>query len=180
MARIFVDMDEVLADSSAKLADMFEAEFGLDVRQQVWEQGCKVYDLAPEGLRTYVRDYLHRPGFFADLAVFENAQAVLKRLNEVHEVYICSAAVEFPQCLVDKMNWLQTHFPFLSYKQVIFCGGRKKFLLGDYLIDDHLSNISSFEGTGLLFHASHNKHDTRFVRMQDWKGVEEYFFGELG
>ncbi len=171
-------MDEVMADSSTRLADMYQAEFGIDLHQQVWDNGCKVYDLALDGLRTYVRNYLHQPGFFASLKIFDDAARVVERLNDQHEVFICSAALEFPLSLVEKIQWLQKYLPFITHKQIIFCGGRKRFLDGDYIIDDHINNLEAFKGTGLLYHASHNIHETRFTRLHNWLDIEQYFFGQ--
>jgi 5'-nucleotidase len=178
MARIYIDMDEVMADSSGKLASMYQQEFGIDLTDALLKTEGKVYDLALSGLRTYVRDYLHRPDFFADLAVLPDAQRVVERLNEHHEVLICSAAVEFPLSMVDKLNWLKQYFPFLSYKQVVFCGRKKNFLIGDFIIDDHIDNVDGFQGTGLLFTASHNRSETRFERVNNWLEVEQYFFAK--
>ena len=45
------------------------------------------------------------------------------------------------------------------------------------MIDDHIYNLLSFSGKGLLFNAYHNINEQEFERMNDWKDVEKYFFG---
>lgn len=51
----------------------------------------------------------------------------LKYLNDNYNVLIVSAATEFSVGLVDKIYWLEKHFPFISKKQIILCG--EKYLL---------------------------------------------------
>ena len=167
---IAIDMDEVLADVTPKLLNLYEAEFGYRPKETDY-QGRKIYE-TPEAYK--LRDNLHNKGFFRDLPVMENSQAVVKELHERYTIYIITASTEFKYSMLDKHEWLQEHFPFISWKNYIFCG-RKSFLKADYLIDDKASNLIPFEGKGLLYSAAHNVYEDRFTRVNNWLEVKAFF-----
>lgn len=170
MKRILIDMDEVIAEVYPKFLDIYEQEFGRRPEQaEFW--GKKIYDM-PGAER--IREYLHHPGFFADLPVIQDSQDVIRELLDNYEVFINSAAMEFRHSLQEKYDWLQMHFPFIPFKNVIFCGD-KRALRGDYMIDDHTKNLRSFQGTPLLFTASHNAFETEFIRVNSWQEVRTFF-----
>jgi 5'(3')-deoxyribonucleotidase len=69
--------------------------------------------------------------------------------------------LEFPLGLPEKHEWLAEHFPFISWKQIVFCGS-KAVAQGDIMIDDHYKNLDHFEGHSILFTQPHNKgHDDK-------------------
>ena len=163
-------MDEVIADVYPKFYAIFEREFG---RRPAPEEfyGKKIYDL-PEAGR--IRDYLHEPGFFRDLPLMPHGQEVIRELSEHYEIFINSAAMEFRHSLSDKYDWLQEHFSFIPWRNIIFCGD-KRALQGDFMIDDHVKNLRHFKGTPLLFSASHNMLETDYIRVDHWIAVRRYF-----
>ncbi len=170
MKRILIDMDEVIAEVYPKFLDIYEKEFGRRPEQaEFW--GKKIYDM-PGAER--IREYLHHRGFFADLPVIQGSQEVIRELMEDYEVFINSAAMEFRYSLQEKYDWLEMHFPFIPFRNVIFCGD-KRALRGDYMIDDHARNLRTFQGTPLLFTASHNAFETDFIRMNNWEEVRNFF-----
>ena len=73
----------------------------------------------------------------------------LKYLNDKYNVLIVSSATEFPGSLIEKQEWLNEHFPFITWQQMIFCG-RKDSIKGDIMIDDHPKNLSFFSGVKVL------------------------------
>ncbi|PHN08097.1 5'(3')-deoxyribonucleotidase [Flavilitoribacter nigricans DSM 23189 = NBRC 102662] len=169
--RIAIDMDEVMADIEPKFQKIYEREFGEKItRDDYW--GQKIYETRDE--TRYIRDFLHDKGFFRDLEVMPDSQEVIRELMEDHEIFITTAAMEFRSSFEDKYDWLQEHFPFLHWKNFVFCGD-KSIIRADYMIDDHVRNLESFQGTGLLFTASHNIHEDRFTRVDNWQQVREYF-----
>ena len=89
-------------------------------------------------------------------------------------VYIVSAAMEFPLSLYEKKQWLEEHFPFISWKNIVFCGD-KRIIKTDYLIDDHLKNLDHFSGIPLMFTAKHNIHHNHHQRMNNWEEILKYF-----
>lgn len=120
------------------------------------------------------RSFVFQPGFFETLPVMPDSQHVVKQLNDQYEIFIVSAAMEFPQSLGEKYAWLQNHFPFLHWRQFVLCGS-KSIIKADYMIDDHLKNLDFFDGKGLLFSAPHNLRIEGYHRLNNWKEVAEYF-----
>ena len=167
-------MDEVIADVLPKFLDLFEAKFGRrPTKEEYW--GRKIYQL--EGGND-LRDAIFGKGFFLDLPVIAGSQEGVKWLMQHYDVYISTAAMEFRNSFEDKYDWLQQHFPFIPWKQVIFLGD-KSILGADYMIDDHAFNLETFSGKGVLFTAYHNIHETRFTRANNWDEVIQYFEEEL-
>lgn len=168
--RILVDMDEVLADVYPKFEAIYTQQTGMPIQKSdYW--GQKLYNLP--GMNK-LREVLHDPGFFADLPVMEGAQEVMRQLNERYEVFIVSAAMEFRNSMPEKRDWMQEHFPFIHWKHIVFCG-HKYFIKADFMIDDHVYNLEAFEGKGLLFTATHNIHEERFDRVDNWQEVLAFF-----
>ena len=107
------------------------------------------------------------------MQVNAHSQEVMDALNKKYEVFIVSSAMEFPNSLPEKLEWLNEHFPFLHWKQFVFCG-RKSVVHGDYMIDDLPHNLETFNGEKLLFTAPHNMQFNHFTRVTGWKEVGAY------
>jgi 5'-nucleotidase len=168
MKRILVDMDGVLADVYHRFLDLHEKESGvrLDLKSII---GLKEAEAFPNLL-----NWVNTPGFFRGMPLMTNSQRVLKRLNENYEVIVTSMATEFPISLTDKQLWLEEHYPFISWKQLVFCG-RKELINGDLMIDDHFKNLDNFSGETLLFTQPHNMNvtETRHTRVGSWTEIEK-------
>lgn len=159
-------MDGVIADVYSQFMDMEEKEFGY--RQPVEDLvGKKEEEAFKNGLK-----YVTSEGFFSNAPVIEGAIEALKLLNEHYELYIVSAAMEFPKSLPEKYSWLQQHFPFLSWHQFVFCGS-KAVVQGDIMVDDHFKNLDYFKGQRLLFTQPHNtgQDDRGHTRVSSWKEI---------
>lgn len=167
---IALDMDEVIANVEPKFLDLYEETYGRRLtKADYW--GKKIYQI--DGALE-IRDRLFEKGFFRDLEVMPGSQEGVKELMKDYHVYITTAAQEFRNCLEDKYDWLQEHFPFIHWKNYIFCGD--KSVLGmDYMIDDHPHNLATFKRHGVLFTASHNIHEDRFTRVNNWTEVVDFF-----
>lgn len=171
--RIAVDMDEVLADSIARFQEWYGLEFHLPLtREQL--RGKNVHEAVAPEHRAALRGYPNRPGFFKDLPLMPDSQRVLRELAERHDVFIATAAMEFPNSFLDKYRWLQQHFAFIPWRNYVFCGD-KSILNADYLIDDNAYNFDGFRGEGILFDAPHNVLETRYRRVHTWLEVSELF-----
>ena len=170
---IAIDMDGVLANNMAHYLAYHFNETGILITEEEI-QGKPEAECFEDPKAVY--RYLEKSDFFRTLPLNPSAQDVVKRLNDNFNIYIVSAAMEFPWSLVEKFEWLKEYFPFLTWHQVVFCGD-KSIIKADYMIDDHIYNLRSFSGKGLLFNAYHNINEQGFERMNDWKDVEKYFFG---
>ena len=100
---------------------------------------------------------------------------IVKELSEKHEVFIVSAATEFPNSLKEKYDWMKEYFPFISWRNFVLCGD-KSIVSGDIMIDDHEKNLIHFNGEKILYDAQHNKLVKGYLRLNNWIEIHNYFF----
>ncbi len=165
---ILVDMDGVLADVYTRFFEIYEKETGCRL---------KINDIAgrlEEEAFGDQRKWVETPGFFRDLPVISGSQNALRKINEYHNVIIVSLATEFPASLTDKQLWLQDHFPFIGWKQTVFCGD-KNIIKADLMIDDHPKNLDNFNGETIMFTQPHNIFisSSRHRRVNSWAEIEQ-------
>lgn len=172
MERIILDMDEVMADTMGAMFAWYKKNFNLPIEYEnmkgAWMLGI------PDQHRELVRERLFSKGFFRHLPVMEDCIDVVNELNKKYEVFIVSAATEFPNSLKDKLEWLDEHFPFLSWRQVVFCGD-KRMITGDFMVDDHTRNLIHFKGKPYLYSTILNKDETGYERVNNWKEIAGKF-----
>ena len=166
---IAIDMDGVLADVEAQFLNWYERDYGIKMKREELLGKSEDTAFPEEGV---VRKFAHTAGFFLDVPVMEGAVEAVKSLSERFDIYIVSAAMEFPKSLPEKLEWLKKNFPFIGWKQIIFCGD-KSIISTDYMIDDHIKNLDYFKGKTILFHAFHNVGYNHHVRVKDWGEVVE-------
>jgi len=176
MQRIAIDMDGVLADVYHQFFKMDEADFG---RRRPMEEvaGKPERDGFP-----HIMQYVHTKDFFRTAPLIEGCVPVMEELNKKYELYIVSAAMEFPKSLEEKLEWMNRHFPFISWQQIVFCGS-KQIVQADIMIDDHFRNLDSFKGnTSLLFTQPHNvKANTgRHQRVNNWEDISKLLLPNSG
>src|ERR1700730_13701897 len=171
---IAVDMAGLRADALGELIRRYNREFSetLTVRD-MW--GSWMVEALPPSRQDRVMAYLQQDDFFDDLAVMPDSQRVLERLSRRFEIFVATAAMEFPKSFGPKYRWLQRHFPFLSPSHYVFCGD-KSILHADYLIDDMPRHFDRFQGTGILFTAAHNAQLPAPLGGNTWMEMEELFF----
>lgn len=170
--RIAIDMDEVIADTFAKELKVYNQLFKTDYRKEDLA-GKELIDLVPEH-EAVICGLLNEADFFADLDVMPDAQRVVKKLHATYEVFITSAAMEFPSSFSAKFSWTRENFPFIPAKNMVFCGD-KSIIHADYMIDDNLRNFQNFCGKGLLFTAPHNCMLDYPNRVNNWLEIEKFF-----
>jgi 5'-nucleotidase len=164
--RLIIDMDGVIADIYAQYARFEASESGI-------KRSCEDLKGKSESeVFRNLREYLFTRGFFRDAPVIPGSIPALKELNAQYDLFVVSSATEFPQSLQEKYDWLQEHFPFLSWKQMVFCGS-KAIIHGDIMIDDHFKNLDSFSGRTILFTQPHNDGlpEKNHVRVHSWQEV---------
>lgn len=168
---IFVDMDEVLADTYGKHIELYNLEHQQELCVSKIASG-EVWQNVPELHQDSIRQHAMQPGFFRDLTPIKDSILVMEALAKKHEVYIATAATQFPNSLKEKSDWLDEHMPFISWQYRIMCG--HKFILnGDLLIDDRTYNLERFQGDTLLFSSPHNVHATGYTRVSSWLDIAE-------
>lgn len=172
MKRIAIDMDEVITHFSASCLALFNEEFNTDYTTENL-LGKKLVELDTR-FGEKVGHYLSNESFFLDLKVVKDSQEVIRELSKHYEIYIVTAAMEFPSSLAPKYQWLKQHFSFLNEQNFVFCGD-KSIVHADYLIDDTPSHLDTFTGQGILFTAPHNRDVTGYKRLNNWQEAADYF-----
>jgi 5'-nucleotidase len=172
MERLIVDMDDVMADATGQFIDYYEKEFGLRIDRAILN-GKGEGEGFPAN-HDKIAQFPYRDNFFRTMSVNESCREVMEKLNKKYQVFVVSAAMEFPKSLTEKLEWIQEHFPFLNWRQIVFCGS-KTVVHGDYMIDDLVYNLEHFNGEKFLFSAPHNIHLNHFKRLNNWKEVGERF-----
>jgi 5'(3')-deoxyribonucleotidase len=168
--RLAIDMDEVLADTIDKFITLYKQRHQLEIALDAMH-GKEFKDLLPAELYGTNRTYINELGFFRDIPVMPGSQKVVKQLCEKYDVFIVSAATEFKNSLIDKMDWLEEHFPFISWTNIIFCG--RKIIDVDIFIDDRIRNFADFEGRKLLYTSPHNVLINDYERVNNWQEVAQ-------
>jgi 5'-nucleotidase len=168
MKRISVDMDGVMADVYRQFISMHADEFGRILTPGDLN-GFPEMEVFPNAWK-----YVNSPGFFRNAPVIEGSQLVLKALNDHYKIFIVSAAMEFPNSLVEKRSWLTEYFPFITWQQIVFCGS-KEIINADIMIDDHFKNLDYFTGDTFLFTQPHNvfADPGRHQRIYSWKEISD-------
>lgn len=168
MERIVVDMDGVIANTTEQFFLYDERDFG---RRRTMEEIIG----KPEGVAfPKGREYVRRKDFFRTAPVMEESQTVLSELNKRYEIFVVSAATEFPQSLSEKYEWLAEHFPFITWQQIVFCGS-KTIIEADMMIDDHFKNLDHFKGSTILYSQPHNllQNPGRHKRVESWSAIAD-------
>ena len=168
MERIAVDMDGVIADISEQFFLYDEKDFGI-------RRALKDITGKPESMAfPKCREYVFTKGFFRTAPVMKESQDILSQLNKQYEIFIVSAATEFPHSLSEKYEWLNEHFPFITWQQMVFCGA-KTIIEADMMIDDHFKNLDHFKRTTFLFSQPHNflQDAGRHRRVNSWKEIAD-------
>jgi 5'(3')-deoxyribonucleotidase len=173
MKRIAIDMDEVLADTLAEHIARYNRDHDEAVTKADLE-GKWLWEIVSADRQERLEGYLRSEDFFEDLEVMPDSQRVVKKLAQRYEVFIATAAMEFPNSFGPKFRWLRRHFSFLPPTHFVFCGD-KGILKADYLIDDQPLHFRRFSGEGIIFSAPHNLQITGYRRVIDWKQVEQLF-----
>ncbi len=173
MKRLAIDMDNVMADITAALLDSHEAETGIRL-SEADINGKSEWAAFPD-----LRKRLNAAHYFLNLPVIADSQRVIQQLMTKYDVFIVSAATEFPLSLTDKMYWLDKYFPFIGWQRVCLCGS-KTIIKADILIDDHFKNLDYFDGKTFLYTAHHNvfADNGRHQRVNSWLEIEEILMND--
>jgi 5'(3')-deoxyribonucleotidase/uncharacterized protein with PQ loop repeat len=170
--RIAIDMDEVMADALGEHLRRYNRAFGVEVTADDLH-GRSLERAVPPDRVPAVAAMLDA-SFFDCLEVMPGCEAVVRELNDRHEIVIATAAMDVPCSFGAKYRWLRRHFPFIPPGNFVFCGD-KAVVDADYLIDDSPRHFARFKGRPILFSAPHNAHETGYVRVRHWEDVGRFF-----
>lgn len=166
-------MDEVIADANIRFVEWYKRDFNIEFTEE--ELNSKKFaDLVQPDHREFLREYAFHDDFFKNLNIIPGAQEVIKELYDKYEIFITTAAMEFPNSFLPKLQWLGEYFPYISWTNIVFCGD-KSIINADYLIDDNVYHFRRFIGQGVLFSAPHNINEEWATRVNSWQEVREMF-----
>jgi 5'-nucleotidase len=167
MKKIALDMDGVLADEFGQFSQFYEKEKGIRITIEE-ARGKRLSEAFPGA-----GNYIQTPGFFRTAPVITGSREVVEKLCGAYDLYIVSAAVEYPHSLTEKLEWLKEHFPFIAWQKIVFCGS-KNIIGADIMIDDNFKNLDPFAGQTILFNQPHNHFADagRHHRVTHWHEIE--------
>ncbi len=115
--------------------------------------------------------YLSEPGFYRDLQPLPHAIEVLKRLALEYTIFIVTTSPK--NALIDKVEWVEEHLPFIGSSQIIFTH-HKAQVKGDLLFDDAPHNLISFQKSGGIAVAMDYPYNQKVNcnRVSDWLEFE--------
>jgi 5'(3')-deoxyribonucleotidase/uncharacterized protein with PQ loop repeat len=176
--RIAVDMDEVIADSFSKHLRHYNEQTGENLtHEMVTLNGLK--PLIPDQHKETFSRVPFADNFFGDLEIIDGSRAALEKLNQQHDIFITSAAMDVPTSFDAKYKWLEQHFPFIPPSRIVFCGD-KLIINADILIDDRSRHFKKFRGIGILFTAPHNVKEAAPLRANNWDEVLQIIANHSG
>ena len=170
--RLAIDMDEVMADTHYALARWQAENHGYCFTDDQLEGGSLRSLISPAHAKA-MHLFLHKGEVFRNFAVMPGAQDAIKRLMERFDVFIVTAAMEYPASCGFKFAWLAEHFPFIPPLNIVFCGD-KSIIAADLLVDDTERHFGRFSGQGVLFAAPHNKSSSWPVKVNGWEEALVY------
>lgn len=164
--QILVDMDGVLADIYTQFITLEYKRSGKKLRLE------EMYGKAEDLVFPSFKEDVNSVGFFRTAPLISDSVEGIKYLNDKYNVLTVSSATEFPNSLNEKRAWLAEFYPFISWRQMIFCGN-KEHIKGDIMIDDHPKNLHHFSGRKILFTQPHNAdmNVAEFERVSSWKEI---------
>lgn len=105
--------------------------------------------------------------FFANVAPMPGAAEAVAALSERHEVFVATAAMEYPASCAHKVAWMARHLPMVDPLNLVLCGD-KSIVAADVLIDDSPRHFDGFAGAGVCFTALHNMGAEVAWRLDRW------------
>lgn len=106
--------------------------------------------------------FIEKKNLYENPHVLPDAIEVIEKLNEVYDIYICSACINpfnveaSGMLFKNKYDFLIKLLPFIKPEHFIFTNSKHIFT-ADVMIDDRLSNFDNNITTKILFPSYHNK-----------------------
>jgi 5'(3')-deoxyribonucleotidase len=169
MLRLAIDMDDVLADTDGKLVRWVRDSTGIVIPPDALV-GRDITEVLDRRTALRLKDAMDQPDFFADIPPMAGSREAVRMLSWSYEIFIATAAMEFPNSFTAKFQWLRRYFDFLDPMHFVFCGD-KSVLYTHYLIDDNPRHFERFGGEAILFNAPHNALVRGYRRARDWIDV---------
>jgi 5'(3')-deoxyribonucleotidase len=182
--RILVDLDGIVTDTlPAWLKRIHEVSGVLATPEQITKWNLNENPPLDKVEQMHLWGILNEPGFNIGLQQMNDASAVLNRLHKAgHDITIVTARFE-PTCMIETVQWLKEHMPWLNAKKKCWFIYDKHRITGDVLIDDKAETLIEYRAHHPDAHLvtidyPYNKHapaDTIRVRKDgyEWEQIEK-------
>lgn len=176
--KIGIDLDDTMNNN---------LEVWLDVYNKRYKDNLSLYDITSWNIdkfckkctKTQLFDIIKEKDYYYNLEPKPNAIEVVKKLNEVYEIYIITDwTYGGPNSIIDKCKWLKKYFPFIKDKNIIFSAIKKQFSF-NVLIDDNPEHLNmkynedmGYRTQGILFNHYHNELvKDKYINFNNWKEI---------
>lgn len=161
--KILLDVDEVICSSGflSAVNEFLGTNYEIDDFTDYYIDRKAI----PKEKIEEFKEFVNNRNLYENTYILPGANEVIKRLNEVYDIYICSACVNglnvegSGKIFMDKYNFLIKNFSFLNPEYFIFTNTKNLFK-ADIQIDDRLSNLDDEIEIKILFPSYHNKNVT--------------------
>jgi 5'(3')-deoxyribonucleotidase len=178
--RILLDCDGVLADFCSLCFDFIEKNIGKKFAHEDVKQWDVFEALGVKYLENDFRSYISSGGKCSDIAPYVESISAVHDLKKDFEIVVVTSPLHVTSWVVERTDWLKRHFGFK--KEDIIFATRKECVTGDFLIDDHVENCSSWKeqhhkGVSLLWDAPYNRSKITkslgVTRVHGWDEVKK-------
>ena len=160
---LLIDVDEVItfSDILDAINEFMNTDYSIDDFNTYFIDR----EVIPQDKILEYNKYLVSRGFYKKPKVLPNAVEVIKELNEIYDVYICSSCINLidvnssGDIFKDKFDFLVNLLPFINPKHFIFTSS-KHLIKADIIIDDLIDNLKNDIELKILFPSYHNKEYT--------------------
>ena len=157
---LLIDVDEVItfSDILDAINEFMNTDYSIDDFNTYFIDR----EVIPQDKILEYNKYLVSRGFYKKPKVLPNAVEVIKDLNEIYDVYICSSCINLIDVnssgaiFKDKFDFLVKLLPFINPKHFIFTSS-KHLIKADIIIDDLIDNLKNDIELKILFPSYHNK-----------------------
>ena len=187
---LLLDVDEVIVFSGflEAINDFLGTNYVIDEFSEYYIDSVVI----PSDRMDEFNEFLRNRNLYDYAPLLPNAIEVIKKLNQVYDIYILSSCVNFldvdgsGRYFADKYNFLRKTLPFIDPGHIILTSSKHLFT-ADIQIDDRIDNFGSHVNLKILFPSYHNKEITDeelkekgviragFDWRDGWSNVEELF-----
>ena len=186
---ILIDLDDVICDSG--FLPLLNEFLGTSYQIDDFKEYIIDTVIESDEKRSEFYEFLATRNGYDDAILKEGAYEVLERLNELYDIHIYSACVNFAipeksgKFFQDKYNYLLKALPFIDPCKIIFTNTKNSFF-ADYQIDDRITNLMGKINKKILFTAYHNKNikeaellDNHIIRVNNWYEIEKLLINKI-
>ena len=160
---LLLDVDEVIVFSGflETINDFLGTNYVIDEFSEYYIDSVVI----PSDRMDEFNEFLRNRNLYDYAPLLPNAIEVIKKLNQVYDIYILSSCVNFldvdgsGRYFADKYNFLRKTLPFIDPSHIILTSAKHLFVAG-IQIDDRIDNFGPHVNLKILFPSYHNKEIT--------------------